>query len=402
MMNFPGVLFQDPDVLSKLELFSGRVIDGHSPGLSGKSLCAYIAAGIRSDHECTTLDEAREKLRCGMHILIREGSAAKNLNALLPLVNEFNSRNCSLVTDDLEPGDIVERGHLNASVRAAIAGGLHPVTAVQCASINTTRYFGIPARGAIAPGYYADLQIVEDLNNFKARAVYKEGRLIAENGKALHNDARQPQLPPKSFNVNWEKMGDLRVPLGSGALNVIGVIPGQIVTQRIIEPPKAANGEAIADTDRDLLKIAVIERHKGTGNRGIGFIKGFGLREGALAGSVAHDSHNIITVGTNDRDMLAAAHEVEAMGGGLAAARDGKASARLPLRIAGLMSDRGIGETLEGLHAVVSAAKSMGCALENPYAVMSFMALTPIPELKLTDLGLFDSVNFSFVDLFTG
>ncbi len=400
MMNYPGVLFQDPDVLAKIETFKGRILDGHAPGLTGKELAAYVVAGIGSDHECTTLAEAKEKLRSGMRIMIREGSAAKNMDTLLPLINAHNSVNCFFVTDDLDPSDIIERGHIVALVRKAVKDGMDPVRAVQMASINTARYFRLKTLGAIAPGYTADLVVVNNLEEFKVSKVFHSGRLVAEDGALVipKSNAQEFALPP-SFSVNWEKVNDLSVGFKNSKINVIEVIPGQIVTKHLVVEPSTSNGLIVADPARDILKMAVIERHKATGNFGVGFIKGFGLKKGAIAGSVAHDSHNLIVVGVTDADMLTAAKEIADMGGGMLVVADGKTLARLPLPIAGLMSDRGINEVVKNLEKIDLAAKSLGCALERPFATLSFMALTPIPELKLTDLGLFDSQNFRFVSV---
>jgi adenine deaminase len=400
MMNYPGVLFQDPDVLAKIKTFKRKVLDGHAPGLTGKELAAYTVAGIGSDHECTTLAEAKEKLRAGMRIMIREGSAAKNMDTLLPLVSDHNSANCFFVTDDLDPSDIIERGHIVALVRKAVKSGMDPVRAVQMASINTARYFRLRTLGAVAPGYAADIIVVNNLEEFKVSKVFHAGRLVAENGELVVPKSNPQEFAlPKSFNVNWDKVNDLSVGYKNSKINVIEVIPGQIVTKHIVADPSISDSTIVADPSRDILKMAVIERHKGTGNFGVGFIKGFGLRKGAIAGSVAHDSHNIIVVGVADADMLTAAKEIAAMGGGMLVVADGKVLARLPLPIAGLMSDKGINEVCENLEEIDQAAKSLGSALERPFATLSFMALTPIPELKLTDLGLFDSQNFKFVSV---
>jgi adenine deaminase len=401
MMNYPGVLFADPEILAKINVFREKVLDGHAPGLMGKDLCAYVSAGIGSDHECTSLEEAREKLRAGMRIMIREGSAAKNLDALLPLVNDHNSRNCFFVTDDLDPEDIMEKGHLNRLVRMAIAKGMDPVRAVQMASINTARYFRLKDFGAIAPGYRADVLALEDLDNMRISRVYKSGALVAQDGRLIASGRSAAASPLRStVNVAWEKVQDLSVAAQASDINVIQVVPGQIVTKRVVERATISEGKAVADASRDILKIAVIERHRGSGAFSVGFIRGFGLKRGAIASTVAHDSHNIIVVGTNDADMMAAARHAADMGGGLTAVDDSKALAALALPIAGLMSNRAIREVRGDLENVVKAAHSMGCRLENPFATLSFMALTPIPELKLTDQGLFDSLNFRFVSLF--
>jgi adenine deaminase len=401
MMNYPGVLFEDPEVLAKIEVFKNKVLDGHAPGLSGKELCAYIAAGIRSDHECTSLEEASEKLRTGMRIMIREGSAAKNLDALLPIVQDHDSRNCFFVTDDLEPSDILEKGHINRLVKMAVSKGLDPVRAIQMATINPATHFKLNGLGAVLPGYQADLLVLEDLTEFKIAQVYRSGRLIAENGKLKVPVESHGVLKVRdSVNVDWNKVSDLSIPAEGKTVKIIQVIPGQIVTKKVVEEAPLAGGKVTADPARDILKIAVIERHHATGSFSVALIRGFGLKRGAIAGTVAHDSHNIIVVGTNDADMLAAAHEAAGMGGGLVALDNGQVLARLPLPIAGLMSDKPIAEVRDNLEGVGRAAHEMGCALENPFATLSFMALTPIPELKLTDQGLFDSLNFKFVSLF--
>ncbi len=402
MMNFPGVLFQDPEVMAKLELFADRIKDGHAPGLSGKGLCAYVIAGIGSDHECTNLDEAREKLRLGMHIMIREGSAAKNLDSLLPLVNAYNSRRCMFVTDDLEPSDILDHGHLNSLLRKAVSKGLDPITAVQMATINPATYFGLKNIGAILPGYDADLLVVEDLKNFIVQKVFKRGSLVAENGKLITTDAhaKSDPLPLNSVRVNWEMLKGLDVKAEASSVNVIQVVPGQIVTKRLVKKLPVSDGKLGIDTDNDVLKIAVIERHTGSGTAAVGFISGFGLKKGAIASTVAHDSHNIIIVGTNDEDIMKAARHLADTGGGYAVVADGEVLADLPLPIAGLMSNKPIDEIRNSLEQVDQRARELGCTLENPFATLSFMALTPIPELKLTDQGLFDSSNFKFVSLF--
>lgn len=401
MMNYPGVLFADPEVLAKIEVFNRKVLDGHAPGLSGKELCAYIGAGIRSDHECTSLEEAREKLRTGMRIMIREGSAAKNLDALLPLVHDNDARNCFFVTDDLEPSDILEKGHINRLVKMAVSKGLDPIRAIQMATINPATHFKLNGLGAILPGYQADLLVLEDLTEFKIAQVYRSGRLIAEDGKLIAPVESHGVLKVRdSVNVDWNKVSDLSIQAEGKVVKIIQVIPGQIVTKKVAEEALVTDGRVVADPARDILKIAVIERHHGTGSFSVALIRGFGLKRGAIAGTVAHDSHNIIVVGTNDADMLAAARQAAGMGGGLIAIDNGQVLARLPLPIAGLMSDKPIEEIRDKLEGIGRAAHEMGCTLENPFATLSFMALTPIPELKLTDQGLFDSLNFKFVSLF--
>jgi len=401
MMNYPGVLFRDPEVMAKIRSASDRPIDGHAPGLGGKDLNAYIAAGIMSDHECTTVAEAEEKLARGMFIMLREGSAAKNLRDLLPVVRPDTCRRCLLATDDRHPGDLLSSGHIDALLAMAVAGGVDPVDAIRMATLNPARYFGFPRRGAVAPGYRADLVSFSDLKRFRAERVWRKGELVAEGGRLTIEDYH-PVLPRLrgSINVNWKDLGDLSVPAGSGKAKVIGVVPGQIVTEKLLLPLTTDGGYAVADTARDILKIAVIERHLASGNLGIGFVKGFGLKTGALASSVAHDSHNIIVVGTNDKDMMTAAIEVARIGGGQAAVEDDEVKAALPLPIAGLMSPEPLDQVRRGIEDLNRAARALGCLLPDPFMTMSFLALPVIPALKITDRGLVDAVEFKIVPLF--
>lgn len=401
MMNFPGLIGADPEILAKIAVFKDKVLDGHAPGLSGKGLNAYAGAGIRSDHECTTLEEAQNKLRVGMRIMIRQGSAAKNLETLLPVVNDHNSRNCFFVTDDLDPRDIGEHGHINNLIRMAIARGLNPVRAIQMATLNTASYFRIPRLGAIVPGYEADLVVLEDLERVTVHSVYQKGSLVAQEGTLMVPSVSRSSVSVRSkVIVDWDKVRDFTIPASGTRANIIGVVPGQVVTRRLVEAPPVRDGLVIPDTERDILKIAVIERHKGTGAYAVALIKGFGLQRGAMASTVAHDAHNIIVVGANDADMFVASRELAVMGGGFVVVDNGVVTGKLPLPIAGLMSDAPVEEVKAGLAHVREAAQKLGCPLEAPFAVLAFMALTPIPELKLTDQGLFDSVNFRFISLF--
>ena len=402
MMNYPGVINEDPEVLRKIHMAkrSRKPVDGHAPGLSGHDLCAYISAGISSDHECTTEQEAKEKLNLGMHIMIREGTAAKNLEALIPVVNERTARRMMWCTDDRHPQDILDQGHIDSMVRKAILSGLDPVIAIQMATINPAEYFRIQNVGAIAPGRRADLVVFSDLNSPYMEVVYFGGVLVAENGTISPEIATpDPVLFPSSMNVDTEQI-DFSIPMATGRIRVMDIVPDQIITGQSIMEAMISEGRAVADTSRDILKIAVIERHTGSGNMGKGFVRGFGLKRGAIASSVAHDSHNIIVVGTNDDDMNAAIRAIVKMGGGLAAAYDKKVCANLALPIAGLMSQEPIQAVRDRIDSLINAARELGTILADPFMTLSFLALPVIPELKITDKGLVDVARFKTVPLF--
>ncbi|HNS52490.1 MAG TPA: adenine deaminase [Anaerolineae bacterium] len=401
VMNYPGVLYRVPEVLAKLGAAAGRPVDGHAPGLSGRDLNAYVAAGIRSDHECTGLEEAREKLRLGMHIFAREGTTARNLEALLPLVTPANARYCHFCTDDRHPDTLLAEGHIDDLVRKAIAWGLDPLFAVQMATLNTARYFGLRTKGAVAPGYDADLLVLDDLESVRVAQVYAAGQRVAEDGYYLPVAAGSRPPLRQSIHVDAQAVS-FAIPAGEGPARVIGVIPGQIVTEHLRIQPSARDGLVVADPERDILKMAVVERHQGTGNVGLGLVKGVGLRRGAIASSVAHDSHNLIVIGASDADMRAAIAAVARMGGGQVAVADGQLHAACPLPIAGLISDRPLEEVSSQGAALTQAAHDLGCTLPDPLMTMSFLALPVIPALKLTDRGLVDVARFDFVPLFGG
>ncbi len=401
VMNFPGVVTGDPGVLAKLALAPGLAIDGHAPGLSGKELCAYAAAGVHSDHECVTAAEALEKLRLGMHIMIREGSPAKNLKTLLPIVKPENESRVSLVTDDVDPADLAAKGHLDYVLNLAIELGLDPILAIRMVTWNTARHFGLQGRGAVAPGYNADLSIFEDMRDIRVRQVYKDGSLVANDGRmAFYGDHVPSGRIRNTVTLRWDKLEDLSVPAAGKRLRVIGVEPGQIVTSSLEFDARIEDGRAVSEVDRDILKMAVAERHGRTGKVGLGFVHGFGLQRGAMASSVAHDSHNVVVVGVEDEDLRAGFRAVEEMQGGLAVIVDGRPTARVPLQIAGLMSELPIEKVTEELEALHVAVKGIGCPLESPFMTLSFLALAVIPQLKLTDQGLVDVDKFDFVTLF--
>jgi adenine deaminase len=396
MMNVSGVLHGDAEVLAKIEATRacGRVVDGHAPGERGHRLRTYAAAGIQSDHESTTVAEAREKLRLGLWLMIREGSAARNLEALLPLISELHPSRAFFVTDDRDPIDLCTRGHIDSMLRTALNYGLDPIEAIRLASYNAAQYFRLDDCGAIAPGYRADLLVVSDLQSFAIEAVYKDGKLVAEHGEPLFSVATpQPEELAgitDTIHIAPVTQEQLRLPGRTGPATVIGVAVGQITTRRLIEPVTAQDGHIVADPERDLLKLVVVERHHGKGRVGVGLVKGFGLRRGALASSVAHDAHNLVIVGASDADILAAIDAVRAIGGGFAVVANGTTLATLPLPIGGLVSPQPARELAAQLRAIDSAAAALGCILDHPFMTLSFLSLSVIPEVKLTDQGLVD------------
>lgn len=401
MMNFPGVLFGDPEVLKKLISFQKKIKDGHAPLLSGKDLCAYVTAGIRSDHECTRLSEAREKLALGLTVMIRQGTQAKNLRDLLPLVLSCNARRCLLVTDDRHPEDLRQEGHLDFVLRQAVGMGLNPILAIQMATLNPAEYFGLRHLGAIAPGYQADILILKSLSSMEVEAVFKKGKLVARQGRYLGEPPRSS--PPgemagmKIGNLSLEKF---QIPVQGEWAKIIELIPDQILTRKIRQKVQEEKGMVAFKPQEDILTLACVERHKGTGNVGLGLVKGFGISKGALASSVAHDSHNILVVGRKPEELYLAVKTVEEMGGGLAVVVQGKVEARLPLPIAGLMSDQSIETVIHQQQQLLQAVQLTGCRLKNPFMALSFLALPVIPELKITDKGLVDVNRFEIVSLF--
>jgi adenine deaminase len=402
MMNFPGAIAADPEVLAKINAARqhGKPVDGHAPGLSGKGLNAYLLAGVSSDHESVFIDEALEKLRNGMHIMIREGTGAKNLEALLPMVTPATAHQIMWCTDDRHPHDICGKGHIDEMIRRAIKAGIDPVTAVRIGTLNPARYFRLGNRGAIAPGRRADMIVLSDLENFTVEQVYSGGVLAAQNGEmVLERASGTVAVPDAAMKVDVAAL-NFRIPAHGRRIRVIQLAPGQIITRSVVMEASVKDGLAEADASRDLAKLAVVERHQGTGNIGKGFVTGFGIQQGALASSVAHDSHNIIVVGIDDADMAAAVRTVVDMNGGLAAVADGRTLARLPLPIAGLMSMEPLEKVRDLLDEMLDATRRTGCRIPDPFMALSFLALPVIPELKLTDKGLFDVAAFTHVPLF--
>jgi adenine deaminase len=395
MMNFPGVISGSETELEKLALPGATHVDGHAPSVLGKELNAYAAAGIRSDHEVSTIEEGRERLRAGMWVLIREASGARNLQTLLPLVEEFGPHRLAFCTDDREPEHIAEEGHINSMVRDAVAAGVAPEDALVMASLNPALWHGLRDFGALAPGYQADVLVLSDLASFTPEKVLKSGREVGEIERPevpdwVRHTVRLHPLSTNDFVVPWE---------GNGHARVIGIVPDQIVTESLVEEPKVEGGKAVADPDRDLLKIAVVERHLGTGRVGLGFVRGLGLRSGAMASTVAHDAHNLVVVGVKDDDMLRAVRRLSDTGGGVVVVDGGIVRAELRLPVAGLLSDAGLEEVIEASRACVDAARALGCELASPFQSMAFLALSVIPHLKITDRGLVDVDRFELVPL---
>jgi len=400
LMNFPGVYLGAKSELAKIEAGKGKCIDGHAPGLRGKNLNAYVLAGVRSDHESVEVAEAREKLRLGMHILLREGSTERNLEHLLPLVNAHNAANCSFATDDKLAGDLVNEGHIDHCVRKSIKLGLSPIAALQIATINTARHYRLQNLGAVAPRYWADFIVFDNLKNFKVRQVYKKGALIAEDGEYLGKSAARVPLPRSTMNLRYEPRNLVVPAKRAQKIRVIEIVPRQIVTRELITTPKIEDGEIVPDIQRDILKLVVVERHRATGNVGVGFVRGFKMRRGAIGSTVAHDAHNVVVAGTNDADIFKVIEELERLQGGQVAVANGRVTAELGLPIAGLVSDRSLPEVMKRIDALNAAARALGCDLDAPFMTLSFLSLSPIPELKLTDQGLIDAVRLKKTTLF--
>jgi adenine deaminase len=398
MMNFPGVIFEDADVIGKIDLYRDKVIDGHAPGLSGMDLNAYIASGIYSDHECITLAEATEKLKRGMHIMIREGSSMKNLEELLALVTDKTYKRCMFVVDDRSCSDLLNDGDIDGVVRKAIRSGLEPVRAIQLATVNAAEYFGLKGLGAIAPGYVANMLVMNDLVQFDAGMVFYRGKPVAEEGKPLFEvKSVKGKRPTGTVNIKSFNMPDLRLAAKGNSSPVIELVPGQIVTKKITEKVKIRDRFIVPDIDRDILKLIVMERHCASGNIGRGLVKGFGLKKGSIVTSVGHDAHNIIAAGANDADIYLAIKEIEKLQGGIAVVADGEVLGSLQLSIGGLMSDEPLEVVVNKLQNLKRLASELGAIPEDPFAILSFMALPVIPELRVTDMGLVDVTQFKII-----
>jgi adenine deaminase len=394
MMNFPGVVSGDPHELEKLSLPGAEHVDGHAPGVLGKSLNAYAAARIYSDHEAFTIEEGRERLRAGMWLLIREASAARNLEALIPLAKELGPHRIAFCTDDREPEHIAEDGHINSMVRDAVAAGVPPEDAIVMGTLNPATWHRLSHLGAVAPGYQADLLLLPDLKSFVPETVLKRG--------APPGEIERPEVPEwvkHTVRVRHVAARDFAIPWDGGQARVIGVVPGQIVTESLVEDPPVDDGHVVADPDRDLAKIAVVERHLGTGRMAVGLVRGFGLRSGALGSTFSHDAHNIVLVGVDDHDLARAVRRLTEIGGGEVVVEDGGVRAELPLPVAGLLSEAPLDEVVASSRGCIEAAAKLGCTLESPFQTLAFLALSVIPSLKITDAGLVDVDRFELVPL---
>lgn len=396
MMNFPGVIAGRPEELAKLETGLTSHVDGHAPGVRGGRLNAYIAAGIYSDHECSTYEEALEKRRLGMWVMLREGSAARNLVDLLPLVREHGPDRCMFCTDDREPVFLVEEGHIDQMLRTAVAHGIRAEDALVMATLHPAEYHGLRHLGAIAPGYQADLVVLEDLKSFRPRLVLKRGR------EPQYEALEIPEWVRRTVNVGPLADDAFAIPAGGREIRVIGVVPGQLVTSSKLMEPKIAGGEMVADVARDLVKIAVVERHHASGRVGAGFATNVGLKGGAFASTVAHDAHNLVVMGVDDGDMRRCVERLVEIGGGVVVVVDGEVKGELALPIAGLMSDAPLDEVHRRLVAMESVLRECGVTWEAPFMCLSFLALSVIPELKLTDRGLVDVGRLELVPLAVG
>lgn len=402
MMNFPGVINRDPNVMAKIDLAlrHKKRVDGHAPQVSGKELCAYIASGVTSDHECTDPEQALEKLRLGMYIMVREGTAAKDLDALMPILQHNNNRKILFVTDDRHPEDL--RVHIGGMVQRAVENNVNPIKAIQMASLNTAEYFKIQDLGAIAPGYKADLNVFASLEDFtRPLMVFQNGNVVAENGNltASLDNVHVPSTRG-SVNIGWLEDNCFEIKANGNKVRAIEIIPHQLLTKETVVNVNVENGLAKPKSDEDVLKICVVERHKASGNIGKGFVKGFGIKEGAIASTVAHDSHNMIIIGTNDEDMLLAQKELVKSQGGKVVVKNGEILAKLPLPVAGLMSYEDIDFVTKKSEELNAAAKSIGCVVEDPFMTMGFLSLPVIPQVKITDKGIFSTDGFKFIDIF--
>ncbi|MCF6411345.1 adenine deaminase [Pseudalkalibacillus salsuginis] len=406
VMDFPSLRSADDELVDKIAMTSNYSpnMDGHLAGLGTDAINIYKAAGVQTDHECNTVEDALERLKRGMYLLIREGSVAKDLKSLISVVNQNNARRCLFCSDDKHLDDLIQEGSIDHNVRLAIQSGLDPLIAVQMASLNAAECYGLKQKGAIAPGYEADFLLMDDLDSIDIKEVYKSGKLIAREGEYVGKLVKKKNPGQKllnTVNVSGINKKDLQITIGkSGLANIIGIIPNQLTTNHLQEQVVVENGVFVPSREKDQQKLVVVERHKHTGNVGLGIVKGFALENGAIATTIAHDSHNIVATGTNDEDLLLAIQTLKEINGGLVIIKNGKVLVSLALPIAGLMSDQGFHSIATGLHQVKQGLLDLGFKSGfNPFLTLSFLTLPVIPALKLTDLGLFDVKTFQHIEV---
>ena len=404
MMNYPGVIYKDDEVIKKLNIArdKNKVIDGHGPVIKNDELNAYVISGVNTEHECTTVDEMIDRIRLGMYVMIREGSAARNLETLVRGVNGFNYNRCLFCTDDRHPQDILNSGHIDNNVRMAIKNGIDPITAIQIASINASNCYGLKNVGAIAPGYKADLLIVDNLKDFNIEQVYKAGKLVAEDKNPLFKVTQVNNTKVvDTVNIKNIEKDDISIKLNDDIVNVIRVLPHSLVTEKVVRKVDIENNLFKYNEKLDILKLVVIERHKNTGNIGLGLVENITLKDGAIASTIAHDSHNIIAVGDNDIDILKVIEEVKRIGGGIAVSSKGNILDSLSLPIGGIISDKSVEYVNEKLNNMLDLAYNKLNVNKDidPFMTLSFLALPVIPQIKLTDKGLFDVIKFDFIDI---
>lgn len=402
MMNYPGVISLDEKILDKLFLGKDMIVDGHGPMIRDKELNAYVAAGVQTEHEASTVEEVIDRLRLGMYILVREGSAARDLRNIISAVNKDNLRRFLFCTDDKHPEDLIKEGSIDFNIKLAIKAGVEPIDAIRMATINSAECYGLKNKGAIAPGYNADLVVMDNLDDFNILKVFKNGELVAENNKPLFKtETYLPDHMQNSVSIKDVELKDIQIPMETNKANIIGIVKDSLVTERLIKEVKVSNGYFEYSND-DILKLVVVERHLGTGNIGVGLIKNFNLENGAIGLTIAHDSHNLIVVGDNDSDILLAIKEIEKIGGGITLVSEGKVLKNLELEIGGIMTSKPIEQTnsILGEMMKISYEQLKVNPKIDPFMTLSFMALPVIPKVKLTDIGLFDVEKFEFINVY--